>query len=151
LALHIFEKDISKLFIGQKVITYTNSNPEKKYPCEIILIGKDVTKDRSAEVHCHFEQYDKTLIPGMYMNAEIEIDGIKATVIPNDGIVRYEGKQYVFIVVEKNKFEMQEVTTLNTENGITQIEFENKQDVEEKLFVTKGAYTLLMTLKNTKE
>jgi membrane fusion protein, heavy metal efflux system len=151
LALHIFEKDISKLFIGQKVITYTNSNPEKKYPCEIILIGKDVTKDRSAEVHCHFEQYDRTLIPGMYMNAEIEIDGINATVIPNDGIVRYEGKQYVFVVVEKNKFEMQEVTTLNTENGLTQIEFVNKQDIEGISFVTKGAYTLLMTLKNTEE
>lgn len=151
LALHIFEKDISKLFIGQKVFTYTNGNPEKRYPCEIILIGKDVTKDRSAEVHCHFEQYDKTLIPGMYMNAEIEIDGIEATVIPNEGIVLYEGKQFVFLVIEKNKFEMKEVTTLNTENGFTQIAFENIQDVEEKLFVTKGAYTLLMTLKNAEE
>ena len=151
LALHIFEKDISKLFIGQKVFTYTNSNPEKKYPCEIILIGKDVTKDRSAEVHCHFEKYDKTLIPGMYMNAEIEVDGIEATVIPDEGIVRYEGKQFVFVVIDRNKFEMQEVTTLNAENGFTQIAFANKQDLENKSFVTKGAYTLLMTLKNAEE
>jgi cobalt-zinc-cadmium efflux system membrane fusion protein len=27
--------------IGQFVLAYTNTNPEKKYACEIILIGKD--------------------------------------------------------------------------------------------------------------
>lgn len=42
---------------------------------------------------------------------------------------------------------MQEVTTQNTENGFTQITFTDNSDMTNKTFVTKGAYTLLMTMK----
>jgi cobalt-zinc-cadmium efflux system membrane fusion protein len=151
LAINIFERDINKLFIGQKLIAYTNSNPEKKYPCEIILIGKDLSHDRSAEVHCHFEKYDKTLIPGMFMNAEIEVQSSMAFVIPDDAIVLFEGKQFVFTESTKNKFEMQEVNTASNENGFTQISFPDNKDLSSQTFVTKGAYTLLMKMKNTED
>jgi len=151
LALNIFEKDIDKLFIGQKLLAYTNNNASKKYPCEIILIGKDLTQDRSVEVHCHFEQYDKLLIPGMFMNAEIEVQSHNALVIPTDAIVRFEGKQFVFTETENKKYLMQEVTTSNSENGFTQIIFPTNFDATNKTFVTKGAYTLLMKMKNTEE
>jgi cobalt-zinc-cadmium efflux system membrane fusion protein len=151
LALTVFEKDINKLFIGQKIVAYNNNESSKKYNCEIILIGKDISLERAVIVHCHFEQYDKALLPGMYMNAEVEFSTNNAFVIPNEGLVRFEGKQYVFIQTDKNKFVMQEVITVNTENGFTQITFPNKADLSKKTFVTKGAYTLLMTMKNTEE
>jgi cobalt-zinc-cadmium efflux system membrane fusion protein len=151
LALNIFEKDIDKLFIGQKLLAYTNNNAAKKYPCEIILIGKDLTQDRSVEVHCHFEQYDKLLIPGMFMNAEIEVQSHNALAIPTDAVVRFEGKQFVFTETENKKYLMQEVTTSNSENGFTQIIFPSDFDATNKTFVTKGAYTLLMKMKNTEE
>ena len=148
LALTVFEKDLDKLFIGQKIIAYNNNKLSKKYNCEIILIGKDISSERAVIVHCHFEQYDKSLIPGMYMNAEVEVSTNNAFVIPNDALVQFEGKQYVFIQNEKNKYVMQEVTTQNTENGLTQIAFTNDTDMTNKIFVTKDAYTLLMTMKN---
>lgn len=151
LALTIFEKDINKLFIGQKLMAYTNINPDKNYPCEIILIGKDLSHNRSAEVHCHFEQYDKTLIPGMFMNAEIEVQSSNALVIPTDAIVRFEGKEYIYEATGNRQFSMLEVTTQNNENGFTQITFANNADKSNQIFVTKGAYTLLMKMKNTEE
>jgi len=151
LALTVFEKDLDKLFIGQKIVAYNNNKSSKKYNCEIILISKDVSPERVVIVHCHFEQYDKTLIPGMYMNAEVQVSTNNAFVIPNDGLVRFEGKQYVFTQTDKNKYAMQEVTTQNTENGFTQITFPDNADMTNKTFVTKGAYTLLMTMKNTEE
>ena len=151
LALNIFEKDIDKLFIGQKLFAYTNNNTAKKYPCEIILIGKDLSHDRSVEVHCHFEQYDKILIPGMFMNAEIEVQSNNAFVISTDAIVRFEGKQFVFTQTENKKYQMQEVTTSNSANGFTQISFLENFNPTEKTFVTKGAYTLLMKMKNAEE
>jgi cobalt-zinc-cadmium efflux system membrane fusion protein len=46
--------------IGQSVLAYTNTNPEKKYACEIILIGKVFFRGRGTEMHCHFINYDKT-------------------------------------------------------------------------------------------
>lgn len=151
LALTVFEKDLDKLFIGQKIVAYNNNQSGKKYNSEIILMGKDISPERTVIVLSHFEQYDKTLIPGMYMNAEVEISTNNAFVIPNDGLVRFEGKQYVFIQTENKKYLMQEVTTQNTENGFTQITFPDNADMANKIFVTKGAYTLLMKMKNTEE
>jgi membrane fusion protein, heavy metal efflux system len=151
LALTIFEKDINKLFIGQKLIAYTNTNPEKKYPCKIILIGKDFSNDRSVEVHCHFANYDKSLVPGMYMNAEIEVKSDSVFALPSDAIVNYENKQYVFISKGDNQFEIREVKTGNSENGFTEIRLSDNQNLKDDILVTKGAYTLLMKMKNTSE
>lgn len=151
LALDIFEKDIDDLQIGQKLLAYTNTQPDKKYPCEIILIGKDISENRSVEIHCHFDQYDKLLIPGMYMNAEIEVASKNDYVILDESIVTFEGKHYVFYENGKNKFEMIEVETGNSENGSTQIIFMNNFNPEAKQFVTNGAYSILMKSKNTEE
>ena len=151
LALDIFEKDIDNLQIGQKLLAYTNTQPDKKYPCEIILIGKDISETRSVEVHCHFDAYDKSLIPGMYMNAEIEVSSQNDFVISNESIVTYEGKHLVFYEKSKNNFEMVEVEIGNSENGITQITFKNNFNPEQKQFVIKGAYSILMKSKNTEE
>jgi len=151
LALTVFEKDLDKLFIGQKIIAYNNYDYNKKFNCEIIFIGKYISAERAVIVHCHFEQYDKTLIPGMYMNAEAEVSTNNAFVIPNDGLVRFQGKQYVFTQTEPNKYKMQEVITANNENGFTQISFPDNTEMRNKIFVVKDAYTLLMKMKNTEE
>lgn len=146
LALTIFEKDLSKLSIGQKVVAYTNNQPDQKHACEIILIGKDLSAERSTEVHCHFEDYDKNLIPGMYMNAEIELENTKAYVLPEDAIVRFQNKQYVFLEITNLEFELLEVQIGNTENGLTEIR--SVDQLSEKKFVVQGAYNLLMKMKN---
>ena len=149
LNLRIFEKDLDKIFIGQKVVSYTNNNPDKKYAGDIILISKDVSPDGSIEVHCHFDKYDKSLFPGMYMNAEISVKNNEQEVLPEAAIVSFEGKKYFFENTGKNKFEMIETETGITENGYTEIM--SKADMSGKTIVTKGAYTLLMSLKNTEE
>ena len=149
LALTIFEKDLNKLFIGQKLIAYTNSQPDKKYRCEIILISRNFSDESSAEVHCHFEQYDKTLLPGMFMNADIEVKSNNVNALPDDAIIRFENKQYIFITKGKNQFEMVEVKTGDSENGFTEISIDEKMANE--TFVLKGAYNLLMKMKNTSE
>lgn len=147
LNLKVFEKDISKLAIGQKVVAYNNNEPEKKHNCEIILISKDLSMDEhSADVHCHFEDYDKTLLPGMYMNADIEVKSNDALTLPKNAVVNYEGKEYIFVMVNKNKFQMTEVKIGNSENGFVEILDNGK--LTQNSIVTKGAYTLLMKLKN---
>lgn len=149
LALKIFEKDLDKLSIGQKVIAYTNTYPDKKYPCEILLIGKSLSEERNTDVHCHFEVYDKALIPGTYMNAEIAITNAKSYVLPEDAIVRFENKHYIFVKKSATQFEMIEVQIGNTEKGFTEII--KTENLNNQTFVIKGAYTLLMSLKNKSE
>lgn len=149
LALTVFEKDINKLSIGQKLVAYTNSNPTKKYIAEIILISKSLSIQNATEVHCHFEQYDKTLLPGMFMNAEVELKGINVQVVPEDAVVRFEGKNFAFVVNGDREYEMVEVKIGDSENGFTTIQ--NPEVIHDKSIVFKGAYNLLMALKNTGE
>ena len=149
LGLKVFEKDINKLSIGQKLTAYTNSNPTKKYLCEIILVSKDVTDDGTTDVHCHFETYDKTLLPGMYMNAEIQLMSNVTNVLPEESIVTYEAKEYVFIQNDKNIFTMQEVKTGIKEKGF--VEIVNATALTGKKIVMKGAYTILMKKNNVEE
>ncbi|WP_438946076.1 efflux RND transporter periplasmic adaptor subunit [Sediminibacterium sp.] len=151
LALKIFEKDLPKLFIGQELIAYTNNNPNKKYDCEVLLMGKDINAEGYTDVHCHFEQYDKILIPGTYMNAEIKVKNRQAIVLPADAVVRHEGKQFIFKEVSKQKFAMLEVEVGETENGLTELLVPESILKENGNYVTKGAYTLLMMLKNEAE
>jgi cobalt-zinc-cadmium efflux system membrane fusion protein len=151
LALNVFEKDINSLKVGQKVLAYSNNNPVKKYNCRIMLINKDVSPDRSAEVHCHFENYDKDLVPGMFMNAEIEKTNYPAYVLPEEAIVSYENKNYVFIAKGNNEFEIFPVQTGTSQNGEVEIKLSSNKDLLNESFVTKGAYNLLMKLKNTGE
>ncbi len=149
LALKIFEKDLGKLQIGQKVVAYTNTNPQKKYDCEILLMGKSLSEESSTDVHCHFETYDKNLIPGTFMNAEIAVTNAQAHLLPEDAIVRFENKHYIFVKKTNTSFEMIEVSLGNTEKGLTEII--NGENLAQNEIVLKGAYSLLMSLKNKSE
>ena len=147
LNIKVYEKDVAKIKIGQKIIAYTNAEPDKKYQCEIILISKDVSNNGTAEVHCHFEDYNKTLLPGMYMNAEVELKSSKSDVLPEESVVNFENKDYIYSQITKQKYQMHQVKLGAKENGFVQIL--NVQDLKNKKIVSKGAYTLLMKMKNT--
>ncbi|MEI8110894.1 MAG: efflux RND transporter periplasmic adaptor subunit [Chitinophagia bacterium] len=149
LALKVFEKDIPNLQIGQTVQAFTNQQPEKKYSCKIILLGKEIGEDRSIEIHCHFLQAHVPLLPGTYMNAEIEIKNQAATVLPDAAVVRYNNRNFLFIQSDSLHFVMKEVEVGISENGFTQLL--NSEGLRGNKIVTKGSYTLLMALKNKSE
>lgn len=148
--LAVFEKDIDKIYTGQKFTAYTNKN-NKSYLCDIVFIGKELNKDRSLDVHCHCEKLDKNIIPGEYITAEIPLKSvISGMVLPDEAIVRFEGKEYVFAERNKHKYEMIEVQTGLQQGGFTEVKL-NEKLKENSLVVVRGAYSLLMKLKNTEE
>lgn len=149
LNLKVFEKDWENVKIGQPLIAYTNSSPEKKYHGKVILTGKAISEERAVEIHAHFDNPDPQLIPGLYMNAELEIPDAQTPALPEESIVSFEGREYVFTIREENRFEMTIVQTGATGNGWTEIT--NSQALEGAKIVQSGAYTLLMALKNKAE
>jgi cobalt-zinc-cadmium efflux system membrane fusion protein len=151
LNLKVFEKDLDKLSIGQKLIAFNNNQSDKKYPCEIILVSQDLSEDRSADVHCHFEAYDKTLLPGMYMNAEVEIMMKNVASINEDAIVSHDGKDYIFLSKSKTEFELLEIKKGNSESNFTEVNALDGKDLKNSKIVVKGAYSLLMQMKNKSE
>lgn len=146
LSLMVFEKDLNKLTIGQKVFASTNTQPEKKFTCEIKYINKKISNQNATEVLCSISSPDKSLIPGTFMNAEIELTAHQAYALPSEAIVRYENKNYIFVSKSNNQFDMEEVQMGNTENGYTEILDSDK--FQGQNIVVNGAYNVLMSIKN---
>jgi len=149
LSLQVFEKELGKLQIGQKLTAFTNANPGKKYECEVLLIGKDISVENNAEVICKFVNIDDSILPGVFMNAEIRLQSKSSPAIPSDAIVRFEGLDYVFAKRNERSFELVKVKTLVQEAGYAQFAVEDSAMLHDREFVVSGAYTLLMALKNS--
>ena len=69
--------------------------------------------------------------------------------MPTDAIVRFDNKEYAFTQEKVNEFKMVELVTGTTEKGFTEIQ--NSEKLISRKFVLKGAYSLLMSLKNKTE
>jgi membrane fusion protein, heavy metal efflux system len=149
-ALTIFEKDITKVKIGQKVQVSFVDDPSSVYDCEVILVTKNVDESRSALVHCHFEKQPKNLLPGMFLNAVVSISNANVLTLPEEAVVRFENKLYVYEAGDKNEFRMIEVQTGVVESGKVEVSSVINGFAGRKL-VTKNAYAILSTMKNAAE
>ncbi len=146
LILTVYEKDIHALEVGQTVVAYSNSNPTEKYLCEIILISRNIGNSEAAEVNCHFKSTRHNLLPGTFMNAEVQTQNNLVPSLPDDALVSFENKMYVFVAQGERIFKMVPVELGNSDKGFTEIL--NTDLFVKKKIVLKGAYILLMTLKN---
>ncbi|MBK0401876.1 efflux RND transporter periplasmic adaptor subunit [Adhaeribacter sp. BT258] len=155
--LTVFEKDAAKISKGQRVrFLLPNENQERT--ATIYLIGKAVTGDRTIRVHAHLDKEDHTLLPGTFINANIELKGNSVKALPREAVVQADGKNYIFLAKGQRKennevmhdFEMLEIMTGVSEDGFVEIFLpENISDSTQ--IVTKGAYSVLAKIKNTEE
>lgn len=157
--LIVFEKDVLKMKIGQKV-RFTLANETDERMATIYLIGREINKERTVQVHCHIDKEDTELLPGMYLSAYVETGGAQVPSLPDESIVDYNGKKYIFIVSEEKHqeanqeepgqhFNMLEIQTSNRELGFTEVNVPDSLSQSE--VVVKGAYALLSKMKNSEE
>jgi cobalt-zinc-cadmium efflux system membrane fusion protein len=156
--LTVYESDITKVQTGQKIRFSLANKPESWKEAEVFLIGSGVRDDRSITVHGHLLEEYEDLWPGMFVNARIETGTSDSYTLPEDAVVRFNSKNYIFISkesnkengVEKHNFEMVEVITGSSEAGIIQIDLvEEGFDIKSASIVIKDANTLLATAKNS--
>lgn len=146
LVMNAFEKDVHLLSVGQTVSVFTNADPSNKYTAKIAYINQSLNGDRAAEVVCKLNAYNKALIPGLFVNAEAEFENEKAITVPEDAVVKWQNKFFVFSNVENQKYKMIPVETGSSSNGFRQIK---SPDIDKSSkIVVKNAYTLLMTSMN---
>lgn len=164
--LTIFEKDVPLLKVNQRVL-FTLANESTHRVAFVHLIGREISADRSVQVHCEIEKQDRELIPGMYLKAIVETDSAHVAAVPEESIVNFEGKKYIFVETEeihegghehgkeereeeKHHFKMVEVTTGETELGFVAINLPENFELNTKI-VVKGAFSLLAKMKNSEE
>ena len=149
-ALTVFEKDLDKVKIGQKVYLNLVDEPGTKYEATVILVTKDLSENRSGNVHCHFERIPSRLKPGMFVNAIIHLNNRETQAVPESAVVRFENKHFVFVQHGAGNFEMTEVQEGARFNNFIELVQPPKQ-VLDSAIITVNAYAALMKLKNVPE
>ncbi len=149
--LTVFEKDVPKLKIGQKV-RFTLANESKERMATVYLIGREISADRTIRIHCHLDQEDKELLPGMYLMAVVETGGASVPALPDEAVIDYQGRKYIFLAFGNTArhFRMVEIKTGNSEMGYTEVILPKSIDFNAEI-VIKGVYALLSKMKNNGE
>lgn len=158
LELTLFEKDADKASTGQKIRFFIN-NESEQHDAVIYQTGKSISDDKTYKVYATVSGKCKNVLPGMYVNAEIEASSNQVTAVPDESIASFDEKDYIF-VFEKNKVEdgkpfteyrMIQVQKGVSDKGFTEIVLPEGFDFKTAKVVVKGAYNLLSAKKNAGE
>lgn len=148
LDLKIYEKDLPYVHEGQKVsFNLTNIN-KAEVTATIFSIGKAFEPGTKTVIaHANIEQVPDNLIPGLYVNALIDVGTNTVKALPNEAIVKADGREFIFIAEEGEAHEAHfhykrvEVKTGVKELGFTQVDIIEKVPANYSI-VTQGAYYL---------
>jgi membrane fusion protein, heavy metal efflux system len=157
LELTVFEKDFDKVAIGQKISFILPDKSGNKQSAVIYQVGKSLNDDKTIKVYATVEYKNKSLLPGMYVNAVIDTQNDSTTALPEDAVLSFEDKNYIFIFSEKKKegdkyvslFRMIEVKKGITDDGFTEVTLPKDFDLRQSRIVIRGSYNLLSALKNS--
>lgn len=95
--LTVFEKDIDKIKIGQKIRFTLANEPGKERIAHVYLIGRQFDESRTVRIHGHLDNEDPHLLPGMYINATIDLGEKVEATVPRQSVVMDNGRKYVFV------------------------------------------------------
>jgi cobalt-zinc-cadmium efflux system membrane fusion protein len=146
--LLVYEKDLYKVKPSQAVrFVLTNQN-NTEIKGKIFSVGKAFENEtKSVAVHADILNDKQMLIPGMYVNALIDVGSNTVPALPQEAVVSAEGRQFVFILEEpdtaKDEYHFQriEVKTGTAQLGYVQITPLQTLPDDAKI-VVKGSYYL---------
>ena len=155
--LTVFEKDITKIKVGQKILFTMVNEDNKERSAHVYLINHKISEDRTVRVHAHMDKEDPTLLPNMYLKAFIETDEQEANTLPDKAIVNSAGTDYIFVESSDKPsagsqlFEGIEVKKGISENGYTEVILPENFNIKGAKVVIDGAYDLLSKMNNVEE
>lgn len=99
--LMVFEKDMDKVKVGQKIYFSTTSVPDKELEATIFAISPAFEQNpKAVHVHANILTKNTALVPGSYIKGKIIANDIETDVLPEHAIVTEEGKTYIFVKKE---------------------------------------------------
>ncbi|HRA72142.1 MAG TPA: efflux RND transporter periplasmic adaptor subunit, partial [Flavobacterium sp.] len=154
LDLNVFEKDLPMLKVGQIIHFRITNNSGEDYNAKVYSIGASFENDsKSIPVHATVQGNKLGLIDGMNITAIVSLNDITTNAVPNDAIVSTDGKDYIFVVTNKQaEEEKPEEGEVEKETETKGKEQEVKSTNFEKIEVVKGVsnmgYTAITLVKD---
>ncbi len=99
LDLLVYEKDLNKVKPGQTVRFMLTNQGNEEITGKIFNVGKAFESNtKSVAVHADISNKDQKLIPGMYVNALIDIEANETEALPLEAIIKADGREFIFIL-----------------------------------------------------
>jgi len=146
--LRVFEKDINKVKIGQKVYFTVSNLPGEILEASIDAISKAFEDSpKSVHVHATIENTNGRLLPGSYVNGRITIGETNTDVIAESAVLSEEGKNFVFVKVagdgDEGELAFVKIEVFTGIKDLGLMELKNAADLPDKAqVVIEGAYSL---------
>ena len=111
--LSVFEKDAIRIKEDQKVSFNLPDMPTKIYEAKVIVVGQSINEQRLITVHADLvnENQAEELVPGMFVEANIESDPLQGWSLPSTAFVETEDGYYVLVLKSKTDtgFELEKI------------------------------------------
>jgi cobalt-zinc-cadmium efflux system membrane fusion protein len=144
--LNVFEQDISRMQVGQKVVFGHAGEPVGQHTATVFAMNKAFESDQQAiVVHAKLDDNGEELLPGMYIEALIMTDSTQAWSLPSEAVVSNGDEHYIFVEHQPNTFTQVAVRTGASELGYTEVVLLSELPADAKVAI-KGAYYLLSEL-----
>lgn len=98
--LDVFERDLSRVSVGQAVSVSTDAFPSRTFPGRIVYVGDVVDPvKRTVRARVEIPNPSGALRPGMFARASIRVGGggVIAASVPQAAVQHVEGKTVVFV------------------------------------------------------
>ncbi|HPZ07229.1 MAG TPA: efflux RND transporter periplasmic adaptor subunit [Candidatus Eremiobacteraeota bacterium] len=106
----IYEKDFTKIKMGQTVNITTSAYPDEIFTGKIFYISNTFHQEtRTFDIRFSFDNRKNLLKPGMTVNSRIKTDDTPGLILPSSSVLDDEGKKIIFIAVNENTYERREV------------------------------------------
>src|SRR5690606_22908641 len=146
--LQVFEKDIADIRKGQK-FSFRTSGSLSWHEGEVYLVGKTIETDsRTVSIHGHIhdEKNISDLLPGMYLEASIEVASAERPVLPAEAVVSIDDHFYALLLLREDDqgFVFKEMEIVRGQFNNQWAEIVNSSDFKAgDRFLVKGTFDLV--------
>lgn len=150
----VYEKDIHKVKIGQKVRFTVASMPDQEKEAVIFSVGRVFESDpKAVEIHAEIENEEDVLISGTYCRGRIITDDVKTAAMPEEAVIREGNRKYIFKASRlEGEWEFKPVEVITGIASDSWLEIRLMEDLPENTpFAYNSAYYILSEWKKGEE
>ena len=111
----VYERDLALVKEGQFAKVKVGAYPDVDFPATVAAVGDVVDPaSRTIKLRAWVNNPDHRLKPEMFARLHIQVgDSTRILVVPKEAVLESDGKQFVFVVEEANRYIKREVKVAN--------------------------------------
>lgn len=147
LQLDVYEKDIARLAVGQKVQFYNPNNPSEKFIAKLTKTGRSIDPEKKTIVcTAQIESINTNFVNNMYVEADVNVKEYTAKGLPEDALEALTDGTYRVYLLEKKSGDNIYLKPVPVATGLKSDDLvEIKTALPQQQILIKGVYSLSTT------